>query len=61
MREFGIINQDGQFCIYDQDEHRPVLRVNKFSDIISWIYDHPGKYEFNVEVVIQFDDQNMSV
>lgn len=63
-KHFGIINQDSEFTIYDQDEHRPLLRVanNNFNIIVEWMYDHPGKYVFrDLEVVIsQLDyDRNM--
>lgn len=46
MKNYGIINQDGKLCIFDQDKHKTVLRVSVFDELVEWMRHHPGHYKF---------------
>ena len=59
MNSYGVINQDGQLVIYDQQKHKQILRVNVFEDLVDWIKQHPGRYKFiDLDVVITSESIN---
>lgn len=63
MIRYGVINQDNELVVYNQDEHRRVYKTLHPTDLFRWINWHPGRYHFkdlvfdyNLEDVIDQED-----
>lgn len=47
MIRYGVINQDNKLVVFDQDEHKQIYHTFWSHKLFSWIFKHPGKYNFN--------------
>jgi len=51
---YGVITQGDYICVYDSDKHKQVFRCHQFNDLVDWMREHSGQYEF-IKLIIKID------